>query len=206
MQLDNLHHAYLVLGEPTRTLLTLVRELEELGLRTHGNPDFFIHESEKFGVEEARELALMASVKAFTERKVYIIKSQRLSSAAQNALLKTFEEPPASTHFFLLAREAEGLLPTLRSRMMVIERNDRELDNRDAQAFLALPVKQRLNFAKEFADEGKDLPSFLDSIQGILRAQSDKLIGLRVVYDLRFFANDPSASARLMLEYLALVL
>ncbi|MBE3550099.1 MAG: DNA polymerase III delta prime subunit [Brockia lithotrophica] len=37
---------------------------------------------------------------------------------AQNALLKLLEEPPTGTLFFLAARSPEGLLPTVRSRLL----------------------------------------------------------------------------------------
>jgi hypothetical protein len=43
-----------------------------------------------------------------------------MSEPAQNALLKTLEEPPAQTHIILAAAEDSSLLPTIRSRCAVI--------------------------------------------------------------------------------------
>jgi hypothetical protein len=77
---------------------------------------------------------------------------------------------------------------------------------RDAEAFYILPVKQRLDFAREFADKEKDLPSFLDNMQELLRIKKKDFASLRKIYNLRRFANDTSAAPRLMLEHLALVL
>jgi DNA polymerase-3 subunit delta' len=49
--------------------------------------------------------------------KVFIIdEAELLDQYAQNALLKTLEEPPAQTYVFLITRRPERLLPTIRSR------------------------------------------------------------------------------------------
>lgn len=49
--------------------------------------------------------------------KVFIIdEAELLDQWAQNALLKTLEEPPAQTYIFLITRRPERLLPTIRSR------------------------------------------------------------------------------------------
>jgi DNA polymerase-3 subunit delta' len=51
-------------------------------------------------------------------KKRYIILdgADRLTMPAANALLKTLEEPPKTTQFFLLAENEEAVLPTIRSR------------------------------------------------------------------------------------------
>ncbi|CAB1243641.1 ATP-binding protein [Ruminococcaceae bacterium BL-4] len=50
--------------------------------------------------------------------KVYILAdAQNLSEQAQNALLKTLEEPFSAVQFFLTAENASALLPTIRSRV-----------------------------------------------------------------------------------------
>ena len=49
--------------------------------------------------------------------KVFVIREcERLTPAAQNALLKTLEEPPEATHLILLTSALGKLLPTTRSR------------------------------------------------------------------------------------------
>ncbi len=49
--------------------------------------------------------------------KVFIIdEAELLASPAQNALLKTLEEPPASTYIILVTMQQDRLLPTIRSR------------------------------------------------------------------------------------------
>ena len=45
---------------------------------------------------------------------------QEASQEAANALLKVLEEPPADTFLILTAREAQALLPTIRSRLVPV--------------------------------------------------------------------------------------
>ena len=56
-----------------------------------------------------------------TEHKVYIIENaDTMNVYAQNALLKTLEEPPFFVTFVLLAQNVMALLPTIRSRCFSI--------------------------------------------------------------------------------------
>lgn len=54
--------------------------------------------------------------------KIYIIaEADMMSVQAQNALLKTIEEPPEYTVIILLTENAETLLPTIRSRCVMLK-------------------------------------------------------------------------------------
>lgn len=72
-------------------------------------------------------------------RVVLLENAQRMTVQAQNALLKSLEEPEESTRFVLTASGDTGLLPTVRSRCRVVrvppwprERVERELRRRGA--------------------------------------------------------------------------
>jgi DNA polymerase-3 subunit delta' len=43
-----------------------------------------------------------------------------MNDSASNALLKTLEEPPATTHIFLITSKPNALLPTIRSRVQTL--------------------------------------------------------------------------------------
>lgn len=203
MSKKDLHHAYLVFGAPEdarRHVLSLLLEHE---VRPEGNPDFFLIEEEKFGVDEARALIARAQEKAFSGKKVFLIIPRSITYQAQNALLKTFEEPIGGTHFFLVARDESLILPTLRSRMLAIKAQSLASgEAAHALDFLALPLRARLEYAKSFADEEKNLAEFLDSLIVACRGRAE----VRNIVGLRRYAGDPSASRRLILEHLALVL
>lgn len=73
--------------------------------------------------------------------KVYVIHDADLmNAAAQNALLKLLEEPPSSAAFVLCASNPALLLPTVRSRCVLIRINEDAVDDEqaaaDAQALL----------------------------------------------------------------------
>lgn len=53
-------------------------------------------------------------------RAVYLPHADRMNQAAQNCLLKTLEEPPRGTVFFLMAEDESKLLPTIISRCRVV--------------------------------------------------------------------------------------
>ena len=56
------------------------------------------------------------------DRKVYILTDvDRMNDYAENALLKTLEEPPASSVLILLTSNARVLLPTTRSRCQILQ-------------------------------------------------------------------------------------
>ena len=75
-------------------------------------------EKKQVGVERIRRAAAELFIRPNEgARKVFVIpRAQDMNEAAQNALLKTLEEPPAYGAFLLLAETPEMLLPTIRSR------------------------------------------------------------------------------------------
>ncbi|WP_291985930.1 DNA polymerase III subunit delta' [Luteitalea sp.] len=69
-------------------------------------------------VEMAREVIGQASYRPFEARRRVVIvdEADSLQPAAQNALLKTLEEPPPSSMFVLVTARPDSLLETVRSR------------------------------------------------------------------------------------------
>jgi DNA polymerase-3 subunit delta' len=54
---------------------------------------------------------------------IIIESAERLNTASANSLLKSLEEPPAGYHFLLLVERLDQLLPTIRSRCVVQNRD-----------------------------------------------------------------------------------
>jgi len=73
-------------------------------------------------VDQIRELTRMAGMAPRRRaRRVFIIDpADRMNNEAQNALLKTLEEPPGKTVLILVASRPHLLLPTVRSRCFVV--------------------------------------------------------------------------------------
>ncbi|MTH46534.1 DNA polymerase III subunit delta' [Intestinirhabdus alba] len=86
------------------------------------HPDYYSLAPEKgksaLGIDAVREVSekLYEHSRLGGGKVVWIADAALLTDAAGNALLKTLEEPPAETWFFLASREPARLLTTLRSR------------------------------------------------------------------------------------------
>ena len=74
------------------------------------------------GVDVMRDMIAEVGVKSFenTTKVLIIPDAQKMTPAAQNCLLKTLEEPPEDTVFFLITEQPGALLPTITSRCRVI--------------------------------------------------------------------------------------
>lgn len=68
-------------------------------------------------------ISLKIPGKKTISRIIVISNAQLLTIEAQNALLKTLEEPPQGTMLILTSSQQEALLPTIRSRVQVIDIN-----------------------------------------------------------------------------------
>src|SRR2546425_2123819 len=71
-------------------------------------------------IREVQRAVALAPFEGRT-RAVIIDPADKLSEEAQNAFLKTLEEPPPSAVFVLIAMRGDALLPTVRSRCALIE-------------------------------------------------------------------------------------
>jgi DNA polymerase-3 subunit delta' len=74
-------------------------------------------------IDTAREIRSAAAMRPIEGRwrAVMLDDAESMPEVAQEALLKTLEEPPPSLLLILLADDVEALLPTIRSRCQVIE-------------------------------------------------------------------------------------
>ena len=137
-----LHHAYLFVGPEgvgKRTLaVALAKALhcEEAAkdfcggcaacarIQNGNHPDVRVLEilagKKEISIQQVREVERDLNFRSFSgKRKIAIIDpATSMNLSAQNALLKTLEEPPQDSLLILIAANAGGLLPTLRSRCL----------------------------------------------------------------------------------------
>ncbi len=172
---------------------------------TQASPDYIAFKERLFGVDEARKLRETAIRKAFKDKKIFFIAPEKITLEAQNALLKTFEEPIPDTQFFLSLRDEGAILSTLRSRMQVLRLDDEVGENEGAKKFLKMALKDRLNFVKKFVEKEENLPAFLDELLISIKETGD-FVKLDKLYKARLLSADRGAAPRLILEHLSLVL
>lgn len=132
---------------------------------TDNTPDFTVidrGENATIGIEairHAKEDMYLSSTEF--EKKVYVIyEANRMTVAAQNALLIVLEEPPRDVVIFLLCEDAASLLPTVRSRVQTIRMN--LFTNEQLASFLSTNPKA----ARLRAEMGSGFDDLLASAAG----------------------------------------
>jgi len=94
--------------------------------QTDNHPDviYVTHAKEGIGVDDIREqINGTVQVKPYgSPYKIYIVdEAEKMTIQAQNALLKTLEEPPAYVVILLLTTRADAFLPTILSRCITLK-------------------------------------------------------------------------------------
>lgn len=76
-------------------------------------------------------------------RRVFLINADALNETSQNVLLKTLEEAPPYSYFLLVSSKPETLLPTLRSRSLLLQVD--RLQQADAEKLFRLEAGESYN-------------------------------------------------------------
>lgn len=214
------HHAYCVEGAGPHEVTAFTEKLREACGVMRGSPDCIALSVPSFGIDDAQEMRGWAFNKpAGGGKKFFVLGADTITPEAQNAFLKVFEEPPPDTHFFLLLKTADFLLPTLRSRVEVLQMSAAKKDAtpEEAKSFLASSIEKRLAYAekvsKALADEKMtrgEAATFVSSLLSAARGNAAfpraSRDALEYLLRAEAYAHDQSASFKLILDHLALVL
>ncbi|MCL2571407.1 MAG: hypothetical protein FWE11_03310 [Defluviitaleaceae bacterium] len=161
----NIGHAYILEGEASKRLAlgrAFAKNLNCLEssddacgqciscrvFESGNHPDVFFVKTTKatsIGVDDVRDQIVneMATKPFKYKYKVFIVdKAETLTPAAQNALLKTIEEPAHYGVFLFLATHVHTLLPTILSRCVLVKLGDEQ----------AIPELEHEALAEEIAD------------------------------------------------------
>lgn len=117
--------SFLVIGSTEEKRLEKVEELigKKISFQKN-NPDFILlaMAEKSISIDEIRNLQKKLILKPFIEReKICLVKeAQNLTTEAQNALLKTLEEPPPDCLIVLSTPNTNLLLPTIISRCQIV--------------------------------------------------------------------------------------
>ena len=155
-------------------------------VETENHPDIFYIESpdDNIPIDTIRRDVVDTAVFSpkITDRKIYVIyDAVNLGEAAQNAMLKTLEEPPTFVTFFLVTSNANKLLDTIRSRCIAIKDNE-DIDYKsilqleflkDAIFILAnakySSESEKMNFAEKFSGKDNSLKDLIRLYRYLLR-------------------------------------
>ena len=144
IRMDKISHAYILNGESNSGKMMLAEAFAmalqcETGgaepcmecrscrqAKEHNQPDIIYVTHEKpniISVDDIRhQLNNDIVIKPYSSKyKIYIVdEAEKMNVQAQNALLKTIEEPPAYAVILLLTTNADGFLPTILSRCITL--------------------------------------------------------------------------------------
>jgi DNA polymerase-3 subunit delta' len=87
-------------------------------------------------VDAIRELETEANFRPYEAAARFFIidDADKMNDSASNALLKTLEEPPATSHIFLITSRPDALLPTIRSRCQMLR--FAPIDTKEIESYL----------------------------------------------------------------------
>ncbi len=124
---NKINHAYMFEGIDGIGKKKLSQELAKILLDTENvesTPDYInIHpDGNSIKISQIRKLQTDIIVKPHKQYKIYIInQAESMTIEAQNALLKTLEEPPEYAIIILITSNKESLLDTIKSRCEIIK-------------------------------------------------------------------------------------
>ena len=120
---NTLSHAHLIAGEDGVVKGKLANMLAKFILNGDLDREYvdiinYSSEKSSFGVDDVRDIIEEVYKKPFEkDKKVIIIhEGNKLTIQAQNALLKTIEEPPKGVYIIILCESLELILDTIKSR------------------------------------------------------------------------------------------
>lgn len=218
---ESLSHAYVIEGDHEKNLKSVRDLIRSFGIHIAGNPDYTESVYDVYTVDDARELRRVQGLhSAAGDKKIFIITLRTINHEAQNALLKTLEEPTQHTHFFFLVRSSAILLATVLSRVQLVQVSRDEIAHgSEAREFVAASMGERLKkistLTKAKTDDKseakEDARKLLAGLEKILSSKlGDKNIDVApslrdIIYAERELSGR-APSLKLLLEHLALTI
>ncbi len=197
-----MHHANLLVGKKEWGL-SQIPESEKVE-----GPDVFVTHYERMSIANVRTLIYEAGLRPVSrEYRTFVLICDSLLHEAQNALLKLFEEPNAHTVFYLILLREDMLLPTLRSRLNLVAKEEQSSEKKIFDSFLKCGYADRLTIIGERLKE-EDLSWVREIAHGLsLYAHMKKdVVLMRDAMLFESYIHTPGSSKKMLLEHIAISL
>jgi len=110
---------------------------------------------ENFKIEHAKLVTQEAYISE-SSKKYIIIAAIEFTTVAQNSLLKLLEEPPKNIEFIIISPTKSNLLPTVRSRLPIMQKKEQHLQTTLELSLSKIDYKEVFTFLKEHARVSKN--------------------------------------------------
>ena len=165
-----------------------VKELVDLESLSK-KPDVKIVEVEEdkksIGIEKSREIVNFLQEKPFSMKYkiVVVFDADRMTTQAQNTLLKTLEEPPSYAIILLTTKAENSLIETVlsRCRKVKVERSGNEIDyaEKGIKEVLKMSLGERLEFISELSKEDKEI--IVEILEEWIGEERGEMIKIKVI-------------------------
>ncbi len=190
----------------------VLKELTKLEVSLNHPDLLWIEDEGKIGVEEIKKIRGHFSFKPYSAKgkTAVIISSENLTQDAQNALLKTLEEPPEGASLILAASGETALLPTILSRCQIVQiSNDKsQLSNpKDVEIgqLVNSSIGERFKIVEQTEEKEKLLEALTVYIHRELPNHPEKVKFAKLLLEASEWQKS-NVSIRTILEYLMLEL
>lgn len=192
----------------------LLEILEKEGL-TNNHPDLlYLGDSEKLGVEAAKKIRQHLSLRPYSAkgRGVVLESAHNLTMDAQNALLKTLEEPPLEAVIILGVDKEDSLLPTVLSRCEVVRLEETERQSgkeikkfdQDIEKLIGLSIPGRFTFIEKLEEKEEFLGELIQYFREKLKKEPKKYLKISKLLLEAEEWKKSNVNIRAILEYLML--
>jgi DNA polymerase-3 subunit delta' len=98
------------------------KEYDRVFFTEHPDVGMVVPFNRTLRVGSIRQLEVEANFRPFEARsRIFIVDdSEKMNDSSANALLKTLEEPPPTSHIFLISSRPDSMLATIRSRCQIL--------------------------------------------------------------------------------------
>lgn len=173
-------HSFLLISTNEKIVVAKASEIcASLGISQFDQT--VLQKEKNIGIEDIRQLQKNLSLSPLqgTHKAAIIYQADTMSIDAQNAFLKTLEEPPAHTIIILLGKDKEAFLPTVLSRCSIQEFSASEkkepLSHTEITQMMATidtaTIGQRLAMAEKIAKTKDGALQWTISAQVLLREE-----------------------------------
>lgn len=173
---------------------------------SQNNPEIFSLEDEKIGIAQIKQLINHLATKPFgqTAKSAVIFNGNTISPDAQNALLKTLEEPSGDSVILIGVDSETKLLPTILSRCLVINLTEKdETSTFDLDKLISSTIEERFDLIEKTTDKETFLKDLTTAYRQKTIKRNPSGLFLEDLLEAQIW-KESNVNLRTILEYLML--